>query len=71
MGLSEVTDAVVIIVSEETGQVSVASGGVLSENIDRAALFARLKQFQKSGSNGVIAEKIKKNRRKDDGAGTV
>jgi len=33
LGISEVTDSLVIIVSEETGQVSIAENGVLQKNI--------------------------------------
>ena len=38
IGLSEETDAVVVVVSEETGRVSVASGGVLRKGVDGASL---------------------------------
>jgi len=38
IGLTEETDALVIVVSEETGSASLVSGGVLSEGLDAAAL---------------------------------
>jgi len=38
LGLSEESDTVVIIVSEETGEVSVAEGGRLTHNLDQEAL---------------------------------
>ena len=38
LGISEVTDSVTIIVSEETGAVSLAIGGVLTHNIDADTL---------------------------------
>ncbi|MDP8230947.1 MAG: diadenylate cyclase CdaA [Candidatus Gorgyraea atricola] len=38
LGLSEETDAVVIIISEETGEVSVATGARLTHNLDKDAL---------------------------------
>jgi diadenylate cyclase len=38
LGLSEESDALVIIISEENGSIAVASEGVLRENLDRAAL---------------------------------
>lgn len=38
VGISEVSDSVTIIVSEETGQVSVAQGGRLKRNLDNAGL---------------------------------
>ena len=47
IGLSENTDAFVIIVSEETGDISVANGGVLYHNIDSDTLNAMLKDAQK------------------------
>jgi len=38
IGLSEETDAVVVVVSEETGRISVASRGVLEKGVDGAGL---------------------------------
>ena len=42
LGLSEESDALVIIVSEENGSVAVAREGVLTEHLDRAELLAVL-----------------------------
>ena len=38
LGLSEETDAIVVVVSEETGGVSVAIGGRLTHDLDRESL---------------------------------
>lgn len=46
LGMSEVCDALVIVVSEETGLVSVASGGKLERGIKRDDLRERLSQIQ-------------------------
>lgn len=45
IGLSSQTDALVIVVSEETGMISVASGGVLTQDLTPAALHERLERF--------------------------
>lgn len=42
LGISESTDSITVIVSEETGHVSIAEGGVLEENVDSDTLFERL-----------------------------
>lgn len=44
IGLSEETDALVIVVSEETGIISVADGGRLDRDFDRETLFAVLQE---------------------------
>ena len=46
VGISEVTDSVTIIVSEETGQVSVAEGGRLMRNVSSAELREVLERAQ-------------------------
>ena len=38
VGISDETDALVVVVSEETGMISLASGGVLQQGLDRGAL---------------------------------
>lgn len=45
IGLSELVDAVVIVVSEETGIISVAVGGRIRRNLDPATLRRYLKRF--------------------------
>lgn len=52
VGVSEVTDSLTIIVSEETGKVSVAAGGRLIRNIDGDALKAELVKLQNKTVDG-------------------
>ncbi|MCP4309911.1 MAG: TIGR00159 family protein [Bacteroidetes bacterium] len=42
LGISEVTDSLVIIVSEETGQISVTENGILQKNISSKVLKEKL-----------------------------
>ena len=49
LGLSEVCDAAVIIVSEETGHISVAQGGILYNDVEPAKLRELLTEIQKTG----------------------
>lgn len=53
VGISEVTDSITIIVSEETGRVSVAYEGELSRNVD----FDFLKEKLSSAQNKVFDDK--------------
>ena len=46
IGVSEITDALVIIVSEETGKISVAYGGELERTLDSDRLRERLRVIQ-------------------------
>lgn len=47
IGVSEVTDSFTIIVSEETGKVSIAVGGQLIRNVDRDSLHNKLNYLRK------------------------
>jgi uncharacterized protein (TIGR00159 family) len=49
LGLSEETDAVVVVVSEETGEVSLVVGGNFERNLDIDTLNERLKDLLKRG----------------------
>ncbi len=44
IGISEMTDAVVLVVSEETGKISIIKGGKAESNIDHQRLNAQLKE---------------------------
>mgnify|MGYP006292569969 CR=1 FL=1 len=44
LGISEVTDSLVIIVSEETGQISLAESGILQKNIPTRILKQKLEE---------------------------
>jgi diadenylate cyclase len=44
LGISEVTDSLVLIVSEETGQISMADGGILQKNISPKVLKEKLEE---------------------------
>jgi diadenylate cyclase len=44
LGLSEESDAVVIVISEENGEIALASEGALQERLDRAGLLRLLRE---------------------------
>ena len=48
VGISEVSDSMTLVVSEENGQISIAYGGVLYENLDVESLRNRLTSLQAS-----------------------
>jgi diadenylate cyclase len=45
IGMTEVTDSIVLIVSEETGQTSIAINGVMYNNLSRTELKQRLRNY--------------------------
>jgi DNA integrity scanning protein DisA with diadenylate cyclase activity len=45
IGLTEVTDAVVLIVSEETGSVSIAYNGEIYYNLNKSEIRGKLRSF--------------------------
>lgn len=56
IGITEETDAVAVIVSEETGIISAAVGGKISRNLDGTALRAMLHATMEGRSPGVTQE---------------
>lgn len=53
LGLSEETDAVVVVISEERGAISVAIGGKLTRELDKESLYRVLSNlFLKGGKKG-------------------
>lgn len=52
IGISEVSDSLTIIVSEETGKVSIAKGGKLIRNVDGDYLRSKLADAQKKTNEG-------------------
>lgn len=68
VGISEVSDSMTIIVSEETGAVSIAEGGMLTRNITPDGLKKRLAEMAPGGEE-VKFKKLRgmiKNERKAD-----
>ena len=71
MGMSENSDAVVIVVSEETGIISVARGGQLKRNYTETDLRAGLMDLfgppeEDSGKNSSIFKRLKKGMKKNE-----
>lgn len=52
LGMAEETDAFVIVVSEETGKVAVACGGMIKRNVERETLYHML-EYLRSNSGSV------------------
>ena len=70
IGMSESSDAVTVIVSEETGSVSVAAGGMLKrhlapETLEKLLRLELLPPDPHEGKKGLVSRRI---RRKGDGA---
>ena len=56
MGISEVTDSLTIIVSEETGHISIAYKGQLDRNVNVDQLRERLTLLQ---NKSIVSRKFK------------
>lgn len=66
VGVSEVTDSLTIIVSEETGKISIAKKGVLTRNVTEEILRAQLITLQNKSVNSrklISAKKLRLGRR--------
>ena len=69
LGISEVSDAITIIVSEETGSISIALNGVLTRNVTQEDLRASLYDIRTiEKPTNTLGEKIKQwtGRRKNE-----
>ena len=60
LGVSEVSDAVVVVVSEETGIISMAVDGVLTRNLDRDKLVSTLQELLIPEEPDKPADRIKR-----------
>lgn len=58
LGISEVSDAMVIVVSEETGKISIATNGILTRNFDKQSLGKALNKVF-GAENSSDSEKFK------------
>ena len=66
VGISEVSDSITIMVSEETGAVSIAVGGEIIRNIEAEELRQRLKGSDGKESSNTKKFRIWKGRSKDE-----
>ncbi len=55
LGVSEISDAVAVVVSEQTGQIAVAHNGRMIRRLDAARLETILRAFHPAGRRGVSA----------------
>jgi diadenylate cyclase len=69
VGLTEETDAVVVVVSEETGEISVVMSGAIEPNVDAprlrqviSDLFVKQKKTKPSGAMRPAADRVKGDR---------
>ena len=68
LGITETTDAISLIVSEETGIISMARGGRLTRHLDRAALEEILNPLYLQKETSLWASLMEKTKRRKGGA---
>lgn len=69
VGISEVTDSMTIVVSEETGRVSLVEGGMLRRISDAESLRTALARMEEQEDTGNTRFKIWKGRKKNEREG--
>lgn len=52
LGMSEISDAIILVVSEETGGISIAQGGQIRRDIDPTRLMQTLQRYLNLNGNG-------------------
>lgn len=67
IGMSENSDAVVAVVSEETGQISVAFEGKLMRGFDRASLALELAKYLMPAGSPKLRYRLKSVKKREDG----
>ncbi|MGN0354484.1 MAG: diadenylate cyclase CdaA [Muricoprocola sp.] len=68
VGISEVTDSLTVIVSEETGRISIAQKGKLIENVNEAKLKQYLMELQNKvvvQREGIVSKTLKRKKGKE------
>ena len=68
LGITETTDAITLIVSEETGIISMAREGRLTRHLDRVALEQVLLSMYHQRENGLWSVLLEKTKRRKGGA---
>ena len=66
LGISEVTDALTVIVSEETGQVSLTKDGQLYRNVNSDRLRELLGGTQRSEKTQTVWDRLRKGRKRHE-----
>ncbi|MBD5096700.1 MAG: TIGR00159 family protein [Lachnospiraceae bacterium] len=66
VGISEVSDSITIIVSEETGAISVAQGGTLTSNLDPETLRKQFTSLQNKATESRRQRRRKKGGKKNE-----
>lgn len=66
VGISEVSDSITIIVSEETGAISVAQGGTLTSNLDPETLRKQFSSLQNKATESRRQRRRKKGGKKNE-----
>lgn len=69
VGISEVTDSMTVVVSEETGRVSLVEGGMLRRISDAESLRTALARMEEQEDTGSNRFKIWKGRKKNESKG--